>query len=292
MTPLSRFSTKLKPILPFITVAAILFSLRWIRLGGIGGYGPPEVIPFADMLYRIFLQPLKLLVLPINRTLFEPIGLLSTIIISTSLLAPLVLAATVRHWRVIAFSVGAIILSMLPTAHLGVLEWRLESSRFLYIPSIFFAFLLAPIFTLNQMQGWRQRVIPMLMIIYLSSLLLCVHQNNFAWRDAGKLVQVASASTEQLIERHNGDWGETKRKLLVFNVPGCYMGAATFINGLPPMLRLRFGDELDGVKVEVIYSGIQTQETIKKTELNVGNDTVIWFFDDRTWTFVEYMALK
>ena len=277
---------RLRHVAPFAVVAAILFSLRWLRLSGIGGYGEPEFIPFAGILYRIFLQPLKLLMFPLNRPLYDSSGSLLTVLTGMVLATPLILLFFARRQSIMAFSIAAIILSMLPTVHLGVLEWRMESSRFLYIPSIFFAFFIAALLFDVRKRG-REKLVKYLVVVYLITLAVCLQQNNYPWIDAARLVQTASASTEQLVERYRGEWGVNKSELLVFNVPGVHLGAATLMNAIPSMLKLRYGDEMARVKYEVLYNG-QTEESLEKIIQAKGKGSVVWFFDDNTWKFVEY----
>ncbi len=282
-----RSIIRLKRLLPFFIVAVLLFTLRWLRLEGIGGYGKPEFIPPVGMTYRILMQPIKLLLIPVNRTLFDPSGIGPTVLIKLVMLAPLALLPFTSRWRLIGFCLASIIISMLPTAHLGILEWRLESSRFLYIPSIFFSFFIASIFVNAHVFNWRKSAANILMIVYLITLLFCVNQNNYPWRDAADLVRTAISSTNGLVEKYNGQWGTGKRKLVVFNVPGTYLGAAAFINAVPPMLKLRYGKQMENVEFDVIYSGVQTKESLDKVLMTKASGQVVWVYDDKTRTFME-----
>jgi hypothetical protein len=127
-----------------------------------------------------------------------------------------------------------------------------------------------------------------ILIFYLLTMAVWLEQNNYPWVAVGKLVQTASASTEELIENHKGEWGATIPQLLVFNVPAHQIGAWTLKNGTAEMLRIRYGDELEGVDIEVIGSGIQTQDRIEHVEQACDAGAVVWVFDPEDETFFEY----
>ncbi len=280
-------SAKLKQVAPFFLLTVVLFCLRWPILGGIGGYIPEENKEqlYANALYFILLQPFIVLLVPINRTIAEGAGELLLVITMAIVLSPLLMTLRAR-WRILVFCAISIMICMVPSAHLGVVEGSLQNSRFLYTPSVFFAILIASLFT-GEFQGRFRTVVSALAVVYCLTLLLSLHQNNYAWQNAGTLVRTASASTDRLVERHEGEWGTEKQKLLAFNVPTNFLGAWTFRNGFSDMLLLRHGDEMEGVEIEVIYGGIQSPENIQKIEHEMEAGSVIWLFDDRTWMFVE-----
>jgi hypothetical protein len=281
--------TRIKRGLPYIIIAAGLFAIRWFVLGGLGGYMPEESYErfYTKLLYRIFLQPFIVMLLPANKSLLEPLGTAPIALLYAILLSPLLFLATDGRWRITVFCATAIILCVLPIAHMGICEGRLQSSRFLYIPSIFFSIFLAALFSW-QTQGRFRNAAAIITVIYCFTLLLLVHQNNYAWREAGRLVQTAAASSDELVKRHSDEWGVTKQKLFVFNVPKDHLGAHTFFMGLPEMLNLRHGDELDGVNIEAVYGRVQTPENVDKLESAVQSGAVVWFFNSLTWKFVDY----
>lgn len=273
--------------IPFFVVAAILFGVRYARIGGIGGdySGESSEYSLAVLLYHITVQPLLTLFVPANRSILEAAGVPSALAVGAVLLSPVLFVLRAR-WRVLAFCVAAIILDMLPSGHFGLAGGALQNSRFLYTPSIFFAILIAELLTV-EVQGRLKSVAAVLIVVYCSTLLLVLHQNNNPWQEAGVLVRTATESSDALVERHKGEWGTKYGKLLTFNVPTDYIGAWTFRNGLSEMLRLRHGDELDRVEIEVMYGGIQAPENIERIERASQEAAVIWWFDDLTRSFVE-----
>lgn len=279
---------KIKRMLPFFIIAGIYFCLRYLKLGGIGGYGDLESLSFLDAIYRTLIQPIRLLLFPMNRLLFAPAGLTAVIITGAVFLAPLAMLAFSRPIRLIAFCVAAVILCILPTAHIGVNELRFESSRFLYIPSIFFTILIAGLFTGIGKSNTRTKAASILLFIYMFILLLTTHQNNYPWIVTGRLVKSAEASTEILIDRYSGRWGTEKKMIVAFNVPMTYLGAAALVNGLPAMLRLNHEEEMKDVGIKVIYSGRDTWREFHSILRLIENGVVVWVFDDMTYTFVEY----
>jgi hypothetical protein len=286
--------TKAMRVIPFIIVAVILFILRWFRLKGIGAaeYLPHEEegMLLAQLLYQILVQPLVLLFLPLNRFILEPTTSPSVIMVEIALLLPLLLLTQKQNWRVVAFCAAATILSFLPTAHLGVEGWKLMSSRFLYTPSIFFSILITALFISSERLGRQKTMALIIGGVYLASMLMCINQNNYAWQQAGKLVRTAAASTDKLVGKYEGDWGINRNRLLIVNVPRGYMGAYVFQVGLPHMLRLRHGDILDDVDIEVIFEDAGHGGTYAKMEDAFDEGAVVWGFDYETWVFIEYKA--
>jgi len=291
-----ELKSRLKRILPYFIVAALILVLRLVRLGGIGGgeYVPetPADIFSASVLYHAIIQPLTVLLLPLNHRLIEAVDLSWVALVHVFLLVPLLLLLSGFRWRIIVFCVAATLICALPTAYTGILEESLRNSRFLYTPSIFFSILLAAIFIGAGKKEWVGRIAGGLAVIYLATLFLILNQNNDTWRKAGDMVQKASSSTVELIDRHNGEWGSSRTKLLIFNVPRTYIGALTFDWGLPQMLMLRYGDELNAVDIEVVHGGILTVEDVHKLDEAVERNAVVWFFNSERWEFVDYETIK
>ena len=282
------FAKKLKRISPYLILCFLLFFLRLAAIGGLGGYGPLKATGFLDIIYQAFLQPLFILFYPVNRLIFDRVGTTSLLTISLILLAPLLLVIYTRIPRIILFSIAAIIISILPTAHLGINETRLESSRFLYLPSIFFAIMIAGLFLQNRFRDTCKRIISPFLIIYISTLFFTLYQNNNPWIISGQITRSAISSTEKLIENHTDQWGRDKTKIIAFNVPMTYLGAATLVNSLPYMLHLRHDPVIKDVVVEVNYTGFEGWEDIAPFDELAREGAVIWVFDDTTSTFCEY----
>jgi len=286
--PSLTLAEKLKRISPFFILALLLFFLRLMTLGGLGGYVPLKATGFLGIIYQAFLQPLFILFYPVNRLIFDRIGTTSLLTISLILLAPLLLLIYTRIPRIILFSIAAVIISILPTAHLGINETRLESSRFLYLPSIFFAIMIAGIFLQNRFRGTCKRIISPFLIIYISTLFFTLYQNNYPWIISGQITRAAISSTEKLVERHAGQWGKGKTKIIAFNVPMTYLGAATLVNTLPYMLHLKHDPVIKDVEIEVNYTGFEGWEDIAPFDELAREGAVIWVYDDTTSAFLEY----
>jgi hypothetical protein len=285
--PANPAKAKILRTLPYFAVAAIVFGVRWAIIGGMGGYiaeSTHEHLPSA-ILFHAVVQPFEILFLPINRSLFEPMGTQWLIVMEIILFAPLLLIFRAR-WRILLFCMVAIILNTIPSAHLGIAGGALQNSRFLYTASTFFSILMAGLFTAD-FKGRIRSMALILAAVYCLTMLFILNQNNYAWQEAGRLVRTAAMSAEPLIERHTGEWGVNKQRLVMFNVPMSNIGAWTFQTGLPEMLRLKYGNTLEEVELEVVPAGLQTQQNIEKVEFASRDRDVVWLFDTRTWSFLE-----
>jgi len=286
--PASSISIKIKRAIPFFIIAGCVFIVRWMILGGMGGYVPDDTQRDLYMTYirNIALWPFVVLFVPTNRSLLETSGLWLTALTVVIMLSPLLLLFRLQA-RIFLFCAIAIALNMIPSGHLGIAVGSLQNSRFLYTPSIFFAILLAGIFASSFQTKIKSAAI-IILIIYLLTFTLWLQQNNYPWIIAGKMVKAATESTEVLYMRHKGQWGTGIHKLLLFDVPTDYIGAWTFKTGLVEMLRDRYGAEMEEVDIEVLNSGIQTQENIEKPDQAYSEGAIVWIFNPGTETFYEY----
>jgi len=284
--------TRVMHITSFFIVAVLMLGLRWLRMQGFGAsdYLPKEMggILNAEMLYRVFLEPLLYLFLPLNRFILTPTTSFAVILIEAVLLLPLALLALKRRMRVVAFCAAAIVISFLPTAHMGIEKWAFMSSRFLYTPSIFFSILIAALFVDIDKRYSKKRFVVITLAVYFAAMLLLIYQNNHPWRIAGQVTRTSLASSAQLIEQHSGEWGTSRRKLVVANVPRAVMGAYLYLWGLPEMLYLYHGSELDGVQIEVIFEEPDTKEMFTLMNRALVEGDVVWLLDYETSEFVEY----
>jgi len=273
---------------PFFLLAALLFAARWIYLGGVGGYIPVESTGsrILGALYHITLQPFVILFVPLNRTLMAQSGILNAILLVLILLSPIPMALGVRRALLLFCAVG-IMLNMLPSIHLEIAEGSLQNSRYLYSASIFFAIMIGAAFSVRFEGRWKNPA-TILTSVYILAIVLALHQNNYPWQDAGRLVRTSLASTGELVERYRGEWGSEKSRIIAFNVSRNSMGAWTFQYGFPEALRYMYGDELDGVEIEVVRGGVQVPENIRRMDRALEEGAVIWLFDDFTETFAEY----
>lgn len=272
----------------FFGLAVLLFILRASVIGGIGGYTGYEGSSVAEMLYFLFIQPFYWFFLPLNRSLFSDIGPPTLWVVGIIILAPLAMLAFKPPWRVIAFSAAAIVLSTLPVAQIGYIDPQMQSSRFLYIPSLFFAILAAALLTgtaISSRKTGRYSGLPA--GVYLLTMLLILNQNNFAWQEAGRVTRSAADSAVQLAETHRGEWGLDYKKLVVYNVPDAYLGAYVFREGFLTMLRHRTGGLLDEVEIQMIIEEIDRFENVGELKLVFDVETAVWFFNDIDSVFEE-----
>ena len=324
--PASSVSIKIKRAIPFFIIAGCVFFVRWMILGGMGGYVPDDTQRDLYMTYlrNIALWPFVVLFVPTNRSLLETSGLWLAALTVIILLSPLLLLFRLQA-RILVFCAIAVALNMIPSGHLGVAIGSLQNSRFLYTPSVFFAILIAGIFAssfqtteprifseLNEKgtgnfshdelelrckSGAKRCLSPspkiksaaiIVLIVYLLTFTFWLQQNNYPWIIAGKMVRAATQSTEVLYMRHKSQWGSGIHKLLLFDVPNDYIGAWTFKTGLVEMLRDRYGAEMEEVDIEVMSSGLQTQENIEKPDQAYREGAIVWIFNPGTETFYEY----
>jgi len=276
---------------PYLIVAVILFILRWIMVGGIGGgeYIPPETsgVVSAGVLYQAFVQPFYMLIFPMNRPLFEPFSVLGIMTVRLVLVLPFVFLFIGSSWRMALMCALSIIVCALPTAYVGLDESTLRNTRFLYIPSIFFAILIAGLLARNKWSVNMKKVAGVIAAAYLLVIFLCLQQNNIPWHDAGRIVRDAAISTDEIIKRHKSEWGITRNELLVVDIPRTNLGALAFDWGFPEMLILRHGDAFENVEVEIIYSGVHSPENVLKMENARAEGIDVWFFNEEDRVFEE-----
>lgn len=277
--------------IPFFVVAVIVFILRWIMVGGIGGgeYIPHETLGVIStgVLYQAFVQPFYILIFPMNRPLFEPFSVLGIMTVRLVLVLPFVFLFIGTRWRMTVMCALSIIVFALPTAYVGLDESTLRNTRFLYIPSMFFSILIAGLIARNNWSANMKKVAGIIVAAYLLVIFLCLQQNNFPWYDAGQIVQGAAISTDEIVESHEGEWGVTRREILVVDIPRTSLGALAFDWGFREMLILRHGDAFENVEVEIIYSGVHSPENILKIEDAWAEGSDVWFFNEVERVFVE-----
>ena len=80
------------------------------------------------------------------------------------------------------------------------------------------------------------------------------------------VVRGAAISSDEIVESHEGEWGVTRRDILVVDIPRTNLGALAFDWGFPEMLILRHGDAFENVEIDIIHSGVHSPENIQKME--------------------------
>ncbi len=274
----------------FILIAVLLFIIRYIRLGGMGGGGylaGSEDNGIWQYIYRIFIQPYYILLLPLNRFVFQPALSPYAIIIQLVMLLPFLMLFQKQNWKLIGFCAVAIFLSYLPASFLGIEETKLMSSRFLYVPSIFYSMLIAGLFTsVNEPIRWKNAY-RIIIGVFLIVMIMVLFQNNYPWSEAGRLVRNATASANMLIGKHPDEWWESQDEVLIVNVPRAYLGAYVFENGLPDMLHMRYGRLLDDVTISVMHPDAGTEATYGAMAEASQRGAIIWGFDSEKQVFIE-----
>jgi len=142
----------LKWTAPYFALAAILFAYRWNLFGGIGGYinpatGRPAALTLglASTLKAVAVRLWTSMYFPLNWSaaaslpLSRPLALLAVAYMATILW----LALRSRPARTIWFAAAAILISTIPVLSLLAGSPALAGSRVFYLPSVWFAILLA-----------------------------------------------------------------------------------------------------------------------------------------------------
>ena len=138
----------LRSTIPYFALAAILFAYRWSLFGGIGGYinpatGRPAALSlgFGSTLKAVAVRLWTSLYFPLNWTNDPtlPLALLAVAYMA----AILWLAVRSRPARTLWLAAGAILICTIPVLSLLAGTPALAGSRVLYLPSVWFAILLA-----------------------------------------------------------------------------------------------------------------------------------------------------
>lgn len=150
---LGKNPAKLKLYLPYIALSGLYFLLRSHALGGIMSNGSYEYLSGYQKLLNIlplFAGYLQKLLLPVNLRFwytFHPIMSFISIegIISFGIVLSFgaALYASYRKDKVIFFSLSLILISLLPAFYISAIPGKPFAERYLYLPSVGFAFISA-----------------------------------------------------------------------------------------------------------------------------------------------------
>ena len=214
---------RLRALIPFFSLAAVLFLYRWTLFGGIGGYRQ-DALGFLPALKALTLRSWAVLYFPINWSV-EPGGLYAGAI--AALIVSLALLASGRPRRKhLALAAGFVLLAALPPLPQLLIGPDLQKSRLLYLPSIGFCLLLAV--AVDGLHGRLRWIAPGLLLLAGLALL---QQNLDAWEYVSARVQPACLAAAQCA----GSAG----KLTVGPLPGSLRGVYLFQNGFPECVELQ-----------------------------------------------------
>lgn len=190
--------------------------------------------------------------------------------------------------KLILFCLAGIFINVQPSGPIAALK-----SASFKIPDFstrrpfFFAIIMAELFTSDKSPAMK-KFASILLLVYLVFSLFTLHQNDYPWQEAGRLVENVKKSTDVLVESRRGEWGVSKTRILAFNVPADYIDTLIFLTGFPEMLKLRYPDELQDVQIEVTYSGLQTHVNLTRAEREAEEGAVVWLYLDAEQSFIEF----
>ena len=188
----------LRSTTPYFVLAAILFAYRWSLFGGIGGYANPTTgrpaalsLGFGSTLKAVAVRLWTSLYFPLNWSteaslpLALPLALLAVVYMA----AILWLAGRSRPERTLRFAAVAVLICTIPVLSLLAGSPALTGSRVLYLPSVWFAILLA-----LAVDGVRGRVRYAVAAIVLLFHFAALQHNLGFWEAASAQVKAACAT--------------------------------------------------------------------------------------------------
>ena len=138
----------LKSIVPYFLLAAVLFAYRWSLFGGIGGYvdpatGRPNALSLGvgSTIKAVTIRLWTSLYFPLNWT--TDVSLLVALLAVAYIAALIWLAMRSQPSKLVFAASAAILVSVIPVLSLLAGSPTLAGSRVLYLPSVWFAILLA-----------------------------------------------------------------------------------------------------------------------------------------------------
>jgi protein O-mannosyl-transferase len=184
----------LRPTAWYFALAAILFAYRWTLFGGIGGYVNPATgrpaalsLGWGSTLKAVAVRLWTSLYFPLNWSTDAsvPLALLAVVYIA----AILWLAARSRPARMIWLAAASILMCTIPVLSLLAGSPALAGSRVLYLPSVWFAILLA--LAVDGVPGRVRYVAAAVVLLFQFAML----QHNLGfWERASSQVKAACAT--------------------------------------------------------------------------------------------------
>lgn len=255
-------SGQIGSVLPFFLVSAALFAQRLLLYGGIGGYRDPRVgssgIVTADVMSALNALTLRIwgaLFFPVNWSI-EP-GAFFAFFLAAYLITLVGLAAGRIPRSRLAFTLGFVLIAVIPPLHLLKIGSDLEKSRFLYLPSIGFCLMMA--LASERLRGRMPRIIPAVVLIFN---LFALDHNLKAWRYASDKARSSAAAAVKCIE-------PTTKQLIAAGLPATLNGVYFWGNGFPEMV----GMQLKGAGISV--------ELRQEKNLPINSDGSRWLIWDR-----------
>ena len=232
---------RLKPLSGFIAAGGFVFVLRWIHLGGIGGYVSSSGMRQAFVLHfktleALFLRGPSQAIWGINWQ--QPGSVWFTAVCSTLIAALLMLAFCTRlassGRAAIRFGLCWMLASMLPVHSLILIGSGLTNARLLYMCSVGAAIVVGTL--LAGIKGQTLRLILTGAIAILFSQ-IAVH-NSKAWRWATELSRIFPEQLKQLEPAPSQN-----AEFLFRNMPETLRGVYFYAVGLQDSIQMAYGRE-------------------------------------------------
>jgi len=188
----------MRSTVPYFALAAILFAYRWSLFGGIGGYinpatGRPAALSLGlgSTLKAVAVRLWTSLYFPLNWSTDAslPLALPLALLAVAYMAAILWLAVRARPARMLWLAAAAILISTIPVLSLLAGSPTLAGSRVLYLPSVWFAILLA--LAVDGIPGRARYALAAMVLLFQFAAL----QHNLAfWETASARVKAACAT--------------------------------------------------------------------------------------------------
>jgi tetratricopeptide (TPR) repeat protein len=195
-----HFRGALKRYLPYVAITGIYFLIRTIAVGGFvhtDKHAELSAFQYVINVFPLFAKYLVMLVLPVGlnvfhvfrpaTSLFEPVTL-GSIFLTGALLAGMIFSF--KKDRKIFFSIILIVIPLIPALYIPALGLNVFTERYLYLPSVGFAFLIGAV--IEHMKGINAQrvsaaVLLLVSVIYAAGTISrnAVWHNDFTlWNDA------------------------------------------------------------------------------------------------------------
>ena len=197
-SPLADAKTKrgyyFKRYVPFLLVVCIYFVVRFIVLGGftpLVRLGKLNTLQHIINVFPLFSQYLYKMFMPINLNFwpaFNPLTSLSSMEGITSLCVAIIFAGvvllTLSRNKIIFLSLLLVIVPLAPALYIKGIIGKLFSERYLYVPSVGFAMLLAYLFTRRRTHNARMtKAFTIVFALMIGTYSCATISRNIVWKD-------------------------------------------------------------------------------------------------------------